>query len=181
MYADDTSISLATNSLNKLEYAINGELVNIHEWLMVNKLSLNIAKTELMFIGLLQRLSNTADHSINIHIESQQINRVCHIKSLGIHIDQHLSWTKHVNEIATIVSSGIGALKRLRPFICKDSAILLYRTIVAIVELYSTIAVLCGMVSTMNYLINYKSYRIVPLGLLQSRISILVPAPSDQS
>ena len=97
---------------------------------MVNKLSLNIAKTELKFIGSRQTLSNTTYHSINIHIEGQQINRVCHTKSLGIYIDQHLSWTKNVNEIARIVSSGIGALKRLRPFICEDSAILLYRALI---------------------------------------------------
>ena len=130
MYGNDTSISVAANSLTELEYSINDDLVNIQEWLTVNKLSLNIAKTELMFIGLRQRLSNTADQSINIHIEGQQINRVCHTKSLGIHIDQHLSWTKHVKEIAKIVSSGIGALKRLRPSICKHSAILLYRALI---------------------------------------------------
>ena len=130
MYADDTSISIAANSLPELEHSINDELVNLHEWLTVNKLSLNIAKTELMFIGSRQRLSNTANHSINIHIEGQQINRVCHTRSLGIHIDQHLSWTKHVNEIVSVVSSGIGALKRLRPFICEDSAILLYRALI---------------------------------------------------
>ena len=73
MYADDTSISIAANSLPELEHSINDELVNFHEWLTVNKLSLNIAKTELMFIGSRQRLSNTANHSINIHIEGQQI------------------------------------------------------------------------------------------------------------
>ena len=38
-------------------------------------------------------------------------------------------WSKH-NETATIVSSGIGALRRLRPFICEDTAILLYRALI---------------------------------------------------
>ena len=56
MYADDTSISIATSSLPELESALNTELANRHEWLSVNKLSLNIAKTELMLIGSLQRL-----------------------------------------------------------------------------------------------------------------------------
>ena len=48
-------------------------------------------------------------------------------KSLGGYIDQNLSWSKHVNETAKIISSGIGALKRLRPFISEDTAILRYR------------------------------------------------------
>ena len=53
-----------------------------------------------------------------------------HTKSLGLYIDQNLSWSKHVNETAKIISSGIGALKRLRPFICDDTAILLYRALI---------------------------------------------------
>jgi len=56
-----------------------------------------------------------------------------HTKSLGVYIDQNLSWSKHVNETAEIISSGIGPLKRLRPFIYKDTTILLYR---ALIELY---------------------------------------------
>ena len=46
MYADDTSISIAANSLPELESALSNELANLHEWLNVNKLSLDIAKTE---------------------------------------------------------------------------------------------------------------------------------------
>ena len=53
-----------------------------------------------------------------------------HTKSLGVYIDQNLSWSQHVNETAKIISSGIGALKRLRPFIWEDTAILLYRALI---------------------------------------------------
>jgi len=45
-----------------------------------------------------------------------------------------LKWPKnkslYVNETAKIISSGIGALKRLRPFICEETAILLYRALI---------------------------------------------------
>ena len=83
----------------------------------VNKLSLNIAKTELKSIGSRQRLATTIGHSLTVQIEGHEIDRVPHTKTLGIHIDQNLSWSKHVKETANIVSSGIGPLKRLRPFI----------------------------------------------------------------
>ena len=130
MYADDTSISIAASSLPELELALNTELANLHEWLNVNKLSLNIAKTELMLIGSRQRLATTIGHSLTVQIEGHEIDRVPHTKSLGLYIDQNLSWSKHVNETAKTVSSGIGALKRLRPFICEDTAILLYRALI---------------------------------------------------
>ena len=130
MYADDTSISIATGSLPELELALNTELANLHEWLNVNKLSLNVAKTELMLIGSRQRLATTIGHSLTVKIEGHEIDRVPHTKSLGIYIDQNLSWSKYVNETAKIVSSGISALKRLWPFICEDTAILLYRALI---------------------------------------------------
>ena len=51
MFADDTSISYASNSLDEIQYDINSELENLNKWLVTNKLSLNIAKTEFMIIG----------------------------------------------------------------------------------------------------------------------------------
>ena len=89
MYADDTSISIAASSLPELESALNTELVKLHEWLNVNKLSLNIAKTELMLIGSRQRLDTTCTIrlSLTIQIEGREIDRVLHTKSLGVYID----------------------------------------------------------------------------------------------
>ena len=129
MYADDTSISIAAGSLPELESALNTELANPHEWLNVNKLSLNIAKTELMLICSRQRLATTIGHSLTVQIKGHEIDRVPHTK-FGVYIHKNLSWSKHVNETAKIISSGIGALKRLRPFICEETAILLYRALI---------------------------------------------------
>ena len=75
MYADDTSISMAASSLPELELALNTELANLHELrLNVNKLSLNIAKTELMLIGSRQRLATTIGHSLTVQIEGHEID-----------------------------------------------------------------------------------------------------------
>ena len=73
MYADDTSISIAASSLPELESPLNTELAYLHEWLNVNKLSLNIAKTELMLIGSRQRLSAiTTGHSLTVQIKGHE-------------------------------------------------------------------------------------------------------------
>ena len=47
-------------------------------------------------------------------------------KSLGLTIDAQLSWGKNVEEICRKVSSAIGYLKRVRPFISKETAIQVY-------------------------------------------------------
>ena len=97
----------------------------------VFRICVDFSKTELMLISSRQRLaSTTIGHSLTVQIEGHEIDRVPHTKSLGLNIDQNLSWSKHVNETAKIISSAIGALKRLRPFICDDTAILLYRALI---------------------------------------------------
>ena len=97
--------------------------------LKANKLSLNVAKTELMIIGSRQRLSAQCD-DVEIRIDDQIIKRVDHTKSLGLTIDAQLSWGKHIEEICKKVSSAIGALKNVQPFISKETAIQIYNALI---------------------------------------------------
>ena len=75
-----------------------------------------------MIIESRQRLSVQCD-DLEIKIDDQIIKRVDHTKASGLTIDDHLSCCKHVDEICKNVSSAIGALKRVRPFISKETAI----------------------------------------------------------
>ena len=129
MFADDTNLTLSVKTLTELKLALAPELNSLSCWLKANKLSLNVAKTELMIIGSRQRLSAQCD-DVEIRIDDQIIERVDHTKSLGLFIDAHLSWCKHVEEICKKVSSAIGALKRVRPFISKETAIQIYNALI---------------------------------------------------
>ena len=57
MYADDKHLTFASNNLAHRERALNEDLakVNVDEWLIANKLTLNKSKTEFMLIGFRQR------------------------------------------------------------------------------------------------------------------------------
>ena len=100
MYADDTSISFAASSQTDLETKINMELDNFNLWLKANKRSLNVAKIEFMGIGSRQKLQTQKDSTIDIHIEGREINKVDYTKSLGLYIDDNLTWKKHTSEIS---------------------------------------------------------------------------------
>ena len=67
---------------------------------------------------------------INIAINDQPIKKVKETETLGMVIDQHLAWSKHVEEKSKKVSSAIGALKRVRPFITIDVANKIYKAII---------------------------------------------------
>ena len=105
MYADDASISFAVSNQNDLETKINMELDNLNLWLKANKLSLNVAKTEFMVIGSRQKLQTQKDSTIDSHIKGREINKVDYTKSLGLYIDNNLTWKKHISEISKKISS----------------------------------------------------------------------------
>ena len=128
-FANDTNLTLSAKTLTELKLTLTPELNKLSCWLKANKLSLNVAKTELMIIGSRQRLSAQCD-DVEIRIDDQIIKRVDHTKSLGLTIDAQLSWGKHVEEICKKVSSAIGALKRVRPFISKETAIQIYNALI---------------------------------------------------
>ena len=77
MFADDTNLTLSAKTLTELKLALALELNNLSCWLKANRLSLNVAKTELMIMGSRQRLSVQCD-DLEIRIDDQIIKRVDH-------------------------------------------------------------------------------------------------------
>ena len=84
-----------------------------------------------MIIGSRQRLS-VQNEDVVIRIDDQIIKQVEHTKSLqlGVTIDAQLTWCKDVEEICKKISSAIGDLKRVRPFIPKETAIQIYNALI---------------------------------------------------
>ena len=76
IYADDTTLSSTLNTFNdniqnyNLESLLNDELLKINEWLKINKLSLNIAKSKYMTLQKTNENVQTLTLKIdNINIE----------------------------------------------------------------------------------------------------------------
>ena len=116
MYADDTSMTYASNDVEEIERCVNIDLDRIRIWLAANKLKLNTTKTEFLLIVSRQRLS-TLERNPIIEINKFPIKHVSTSKSLGVHIDGNLSWECHINEISKKIASGISAIKRNRYFL----------------------------------------------------------------
>ena len=116
MFADDTHLTFSTANIHDIDRGLNQDLENVGEWLAANRLTLNTSKTEFMLIGSRQRI-RTFDSSPTLVINETAINRVNYVKSLGLNIDENLSWNKHIEIISKKIASGVGALKRMRPFV----------------------------------------------------------------
>ena len=89
VFADDTNFFYSGDNLSKVCETVSTEteLDKLHRWFQVNKLSLNIAKTNVMVFGNTQCEDN---HVVSIN--GMNIERVYVTKCLGVHIDSHLNW-----------------------------------------------------------------------------------------
>ena len=130
MFADDTNITVPGCTFAELEQATNSELNNLYNWLKANKLSLNIAKTELMVISTRQKFLAENCSEINIQLDGHPISRVEHTKSLGLNIDDRLSWSNHIKDLCKKISSAIGALRRIRPLISQSTEVQIYNALI---------------------------------------------------
>ena len=68
MYADDTNMTFTACSIPELQHDMNIDLQFLQNWLIANRLTLNVLKTEFMLVGSRQRvatLTQELDLSIN--------------------------------------------------------------------------------------------------------------------
>ena len=57
MFPDDTNITISAKNAEDLKEKLNNELNNVHNWLLANKLTVNVDKSEYMLIESWQRLA----------------------------------------------------------------------------------------------------------------------------
>ena len=130
MFADDTNITVPGCTFVELEQATNSELTNLYSWLKANKLSLNIAKTEFMVVTCRQKFLAENCSELNIQLDNQPISRVEHAKSLGLIIDDRLSWSNHIKELCRKISSVISALRRIMSLISQCTEVQIYNALI---------------------------------------------------
>ena len=133
LFADDTT---AVSELDKfgdindkrtLCVKVNNELNNISIWLKANKLSLNLIKTKYM---IFQR-PGRGEINLDIIIDNINIEQVDDFNFLGLTINKHLSWTKHVNNISLKIARVVGILKRLKQFMPIKTLTTIYHSLIS--------------------------------------------------
>ena len=120
MVVDDTNITISAKTSEDIEGKLNDELNNVHNWLVANKLTVNVDKSEYMLIGSRQRLAGI-DRQPKIDMGGKNLRRVPMTKSSGILIDENLNWNQQIDNISMKVSIGIGMLRRVKQHISQQS------------------------------------------------------------
>ena len=129
MYADDTQIFSSSYDANELVIKLNSDLANVRDWLIENKLQMHPSKSKLMFIGSSYNLNNKNTEQ-PVVVNNTPVSRTDTHKCLGVHIDEKLSWDSHIDMICKKASAGIGAMRRIKPFVPVDTLEKVYKSLV---------------------------------------------------
>ena len=129
LFADDTNVSTFAKSTEELEKRLNLDLKNIYQWLVANKLTLNLTKTEYMIIGS-RHILNKIHSDLDIKIGDYSVKRTKTTKCLGMVIDDKIKWEDHIDHVSKKVSRGIGAIKLIKPYVPKSCLNQVYNALV---------------------------------------------------
>ena len=167
LFADDSNLFCSHKSLQCLEAKVNVELNNVNNWLCVNKLSLNIDKSNFVIFHPSQK---KVQYPINLIINNKILEEKKYVKYLGIIMDCNLNWKQHIHELSKKVSRSIGILSKLRHYVPQSILIQIYYSIVFPFLIY-------GVLIWGN---TYKS-NIYPLVILQKKAIRIITFSHFQS
>ena len=92
MYADDTSLCFKSKDLSRLNEALNKDLSRLDAWLISNKLSLNVAKTQSMLVStkVKRKALDKSSQHLQVNSNGTELEVVSKIKHLRALLDTSL-------------------------------------------------------------------------------------------
>ena len=114
LFADDTTLFNSHKSGNYLNFMLNHDLSVLNDWLKANQLSLNPAKSVVMYF-------NQDTTNLDIIIDGIVVPKVTTHKFLGTWIDDNLKWDTQVTHVVNKLKTNCHLLclaKNLLPVDC---------------------------------------------------------------
>ena len=86
MYADDTSLCFKFKGLSWLNESLNADLSCLDAWLIGNKFSLNVAKTQSMLVSTKAKRKplDTSNQNLQVKINGTELEVARKISYLGV-------------------------------------------------------------------------------------------------
>ena len=136
MYADDVTLVVSGESTQIINDKLNRCMAKMNNWLLENKLILNAEKTKVMqgaltppwvmLLGSHQRIRSFADPILRVLVAGQPLEWVQLFKYLGVTLDRHLTFKKHIENVSLIILQKLGIVRRLRNVLSKNQLTQIY-------------------------------------------------------
>ena len=130
LYADDTLVYCAANSIDKLQEGIQECVTEIEEWYTKNRLIINVSKSNIMVVSTRQRETHTNVHDFNVFLGNDRLTQLDCLNYLGVKLDANLLWNVQIDELCRKLVFIIYRLSRLRHTLAPNILMYIYHSIV---------------------------------------------------
>ena len=110
LYADDSALLVSDRDPDVIGKKLGVELAALHSWLVDNKLSLHLGKTESILFGSRGKLKNC--HTLDVLYNGSNISPKQSVRYLGVDLDQSLDGISIVDNLMKKVNSRLKFLRR---------------------------------------------------------------------
>ena len=124
IFADDTNIFCLNDNPIDMIRIVNEELEKLTMWFKVNKLSLNVSKSNYMVF------SKKAYNIPDVKLDGIMLEKVMFTKFLGVLIDYQLNWNCHIQSVQAKVAKSIGAMYRIKHKVDSKILLMIYNTLI---------------------------------------------------
>ena len=105
LFADNTWLNLQDNIFNHLYNKVSSEISSVNEWMVANKLTLNLEKYNIIIINPKNSPIGTKPNTVSIHQHVlPSLSTVTAPKYLGVVLDDGLSFKIHINMLTKKLS-----------------------------------------------------------------------------
>ena len=129
-FADDTNVFIVDNSLQALYGKGSSVLKNIDNWMVANKLSININKTNYILFQTPKFQASKVVSNLQLRLRNNVVEKVSSARFLSVIINENLSWKNHIDMmIKHKMRAGLGAVMRIRSFLSPKTMLNLYHSL----------------------------------------------------
>ena len=116
-FADDTNLLCASSSLKDINKKINFDLSNLVQWLLANKIALNVNKSDIV---IFRSPRKQIAKKMNFRLSGQKIRQKTCTKYLGVLLDEHFLFKDHINTLKQKLNRANSILAKLRHHLLSD-------------------------------------------------------------
>ena len=110
LYADDSALFFSHKDPAVIGNVLSGELSNCRKWLIDNKLSLHMGKTECLLFGTKRKLKRV--QNFHITCDGIALKKVDSVQYLGVRLDCNMSGEPHAKALITKCNARVSFLFR---------------------------------------------------------------------
>ena len=158
LYADDSALLFAHRDAKVISDRLSMELSSCKNWLVDNRLSLHVGKTESLLFGSKRRLKGV---EFQVFCDGTPVERKSTVKYLGVMLDENVNGTVHVGNMMKVCAGRLAFLYRQSSLLDKTFRQTLCSTLIQPYIDYCSSSWYCGLPMVLKERLNVIQRKMV--------------------